>query len=333
MTSLLRRAPTTRDAYLILLFTMATWASAFPGLRVALQELDPISLTTWRMIFAALALLLSGIALKTPLPRWRDMPMILGMGLMGFTVYHLMLNYGMQSITAGQGSFIIATIPIWTTLMAAKFLGERLSLRTWIGLLLGLSGVAYMSLDPGKLTVSSGVLIVLLAAICSGGAMVLQKRLLERYRALDVSVYATVMGVLPLLLFVPASLPAVGEMSARGWLVVAYLGVVPIALGFYLSNVALRVLPAGRTAQMLLLVPPMSAVIAWLIIHETPGMKLLIGGPLILGGVLLGNLQRRADREGVGRSRRPRIVAHAQRPGRMAALRRRLGVAARLGRP
>lgn len=310
---------------------MATWASAFAGLRVALEELDPLSLTTWRMIFAAVALLISGIALKTPLPRWRDVPPILGVGLMGFTVYHLMLNYGMQSITAGQGSFIIATIPIWTTLMAAKFLGERLSVRTWLGLLLGLSGVAYMSLDPGRLTVSSGVLIVLLAAICSGGAMVLQKRLLERYRALDVSVYATVVGVLPLLLFVPGSLPAVGAMSTRGWLVVGYLGAIPIALGFYLSNVALRVLEAGRTSQMLLLVPPMSAVFAWLTIHEVPGIRLFIAGPLILGGVLLGNLQHSAER--VRRAARSGMWAHARRPGRLAALRRRLGVAARSGRP
>lgn len=291
--------PSKPVAYALLIITMVIWASAFAGLRFVLRELDAVTLTVLRMLFATGALLGVGLLLKTPLPDRRDWPDVLGTGIMGFTLYHLALNYGLKFITAGQGAFIIATIPIWTTLLAARFLDEKITGKTWVGLALGLLGVGYMSLEPGKMSISAGSFIVLFSALCAGGNMVLQKRLLRRYRALDVSVYATVVGTLPLLFFVPAGWSAIGELSTTGWLVTAYLGIVPIALGYFLSAVAMAALPANRTAQMLLLIPPIAAVIAWLTIGEEPGTKLWVGGPLILLGVLLGNLERRKKAGGV----------------------------------
>lgn len=285
--------PSKPAAYAILLVTMVIWASAFAGLRFVLRELDPITMTVLRMLFATGALVAAGLVLKTPLPERRDLPEILGIGILGFTLYHLLLNYGLEFISAGQGAFIISTIPIWTTLLAGKFLGERITVRVWVGMALGLIGVAYMSLDPDKLSISHGSLVVLLAAMCAGANIILQKRLLSRYRALDVSIYACVVGTAPLLFFLPGGWEAIGELSAAGWWVTAYLGIVPIALGYFLSTVALHALPANRTSQMLLLIPPIAAVIAWLTIGEEPGTRLWVGGPLILVGVMVGNWERR----------------------------------------
>ncbi|QDG51281.1 DMT family transporter [Persicimonas caeni] len=288
--------PSKPVAYALLIVTMIIWASAFAGLRFVLRELDAFTLTVLRMLIATGALVAMGLIFKTPLPEKRDLPEILGAGFLGFTLYHLALNYGLEFVTAGQGSFIIATIPIWTSILAARFLGERVTIKTWLGMGLGLLGVAYMSLEPGKMSISGGSFIVLFSALCAGGNMVLQKRLLSRYRALDVSVYATVVGTVPLLFLLPSGIDAIAELSTTGWLVTAYLGIVPIAIGYYLSTLAMNALPANRTAQMLLLVPPIAAVIAWLTIGEEPGTKLVVGGPIILAGVLLGNLERKRKR-------------------------------------
>jgi drug/metabolite transporter (DMT)-like permease len=297
--------PTSRPiAYGLLLFTMVIWASAFAGLRFVLRELDPWTMTLLRMLIATGALVGFGVLLKTPLPSRQDLPEVLGAGLLGFTLYHLALNYGLEFVTAGQGAFIISTIPIWTTLLAGKFLDETISARTWAGLILGLAGVAYMSLEPGKLSISHGSFVVLFAAMCAGGNIILQKRLLRRYRALDVSIYACVVGTVPLLVFLPGGWQAIEGLSATGWWVIAYLGVVPIALGYFLSTVALNALPANRTSQMLLLIPPIAAVIAWLTIGEEPGTKLWVGGPLILVGVLLGNWERKTNAQRGGRRER-----------------------------
>ncbi len=289
-------APSKPLAYALLLVSMLLWGSAFSGIRFVLRVLDPFTLTAMRMVFGSATLLAVGAAMGTPLPKRQDLPEIAGAGLLGFTIYHMALNYGLQSITAGQGSFIISTIPIWTSLLAAQFLGERITGRTWIGMLLGLSGVAYMSLEPGKMSVSSGSLFVLISAVSAGGNIILQKRLLERYRALDATVYATSAGTLPLLLVVPFGWHALTHMGMTAWLVTIYLGVVPIALGYLLNTMALSALDANRASQMLLLVPIIASLVAWATLGEQPGTKLLIGGPLILVGVLLGNWRKRGAR-------------------------------------
>jgi drug/metabolite transporter (DMT)-like permease len=284
-------------AYGLLVFIMVIWASAFAGLRLVLREIDWVTLTMMRMIFASGALLVAGLLLGTPFPHKRDWWKVALTGLFGFTFYHLSLNLGLEYITAGQGAFIISTIPIWTSILAWQFLSENVTARTWAGMAVGLAGVGVISLDPATMSVSVGSFIVLFSAMCAGANIVIQKDLLKRYRALDVAVYATSMGTLPLLLWLPWSIEPLQGMSTEGWLVVAYLGLIPIGLGYFLYQVALTALEANRASQLQLLIPPIAAVIAWFWIGEEPGANLLIGGPIILAGVLLGNLERRRRRQ------------------------------------
>lgn len=281
-------------AYVLLFATMAIWGSAFAGIRYTLREISPLTLTAARLAIAGVLMLAVGVARRTPLPARGDRLQVIAAALLGFTIYHLLLNVGADYISAGQASFIVATTPIWTAVLASQFLGERVSLQAWVGLLISMAGMAYMSLGAGDLSVGVGSLLVLVSALCAAGNVVLSKSLLSRYRPLDFSIYTTVIGAIPLLVYGPWAVPELAAMSPLAWVVLLYLGAVPIALGYWLSNVALSILPASRTSQMLLLVPPMAAVIAWLFIDEAPDERLLVGGPLILVGVLLGNVRRRS---------------------------------------
>jgi drug/metabolite transporter (DMT)-like permease len=285
-------------AYGAMILTMVIWASSFAGIRFILREISPLALTVGRLAIASAFLTLLALLLRLSIPRREDGLRIIGCGLSGFGIYHWLLNAGAAHVTAGQASFIVSTIPIWTTLLAGKFLGEQITARVWTGLAIGLAGVGYMSLASGDASVSIGSTLVLLCAICSGVNMILAKDLLARYRAIDVSIYTAVVGSLPLFLHLPWTWLEVRDMSATAWLVMAYLAIVPIGLGYWLSSIALSILPASRTSQMLLLVPPMAALIAWIFIGETPSPKLFVGGPLVIVGVLVGSLpvRRRSRR-------------------------------------
>lgn len=287
-------------AYGLLVFIMFIWASAFAGIRLVLREIDWVTLTMMRMVFASGALLTAGLFFGTPFPRREDWWKVALTGIFGFTFYHLALNLGLEYINAGQGAFIISTIPIWTSILAWQFLNERVTARTWAGMALGLTGVGVISLDLQTMSVSVGSFIVLFSAMCAGANIVIQKDLLERYRALDVAVYATSMGTLPLLLWMPWGIEPLQSLSTKGWLVVAYLGLIPIGLGYFLYQIALTALEANRASQLQLLIPPIAAVIAWFWIAEEPGPNLIIGGPIILIGVLLGNLERRKRKKADG---------------------------------
>lgn len=275
-------------AYGILLFTMVIWASAFAGIRYVLRQMDPMSMTALRLFAAAGFLMIVVVVLRVRLPRRRDLPRLLAAAFLGLSLYHYLLNLGTETITAGEASFIIATIPIWTALLAWRVLGETLSPANWLGLMLGLSGVGLMSVDLSNISVGLGSWLVLGAALCAAANIVITKDLLLRYRAIDVAAYAGVIGAIPFLFHLPWTWQASAELDLSGWLVLLYLGVIPIGLGYWLSSIALAALPASRVAQMLLLIPPMAAVIAWITIGEPPSLMLFIGGPLIVIGVILG---------------------------------------------
>lgn len=281
-------------AYILLLVTMTLWASAFPGIKFVLRQIDPYALAMLRLSFASVALMVAAWWMEAPLPRREDLPWFFATGFLGFAAYHSLLNFGLsfEDVSAGQGSFIISTIPIWTTILAWQFLDEVITIRTWLALALGLGGVGVISIDPDTLTFSLGSPIIIAAATSAAANIVLQKQLLERYSALHVSIYATILGTIPLIAYLPVSISDVTALSGSGWLVVAYLGLVPIALGYFLNAVSLSILPANRSSQFLLLIPPITTLIAWLTLGETPSPQLYIGGPMILAGVLLGQLER-----------------------------------------
>lgn len=288
-------ARATTFAYIALALTMLLWASAFVGLRVVLKELDPLTLTSLRMVIACSAMAIIGALMRVKAPDRADWPALLLAGVSGFTLYHLALNFGLTSVTAGQASFIVATIPTWTALISSRYLGERLGLKGWLGILLGLLGVGVLSLGQGAdLSIGVGAGLVLISALGSAVNITTQKRLLLRYDPLSLSIYTIMIGCLPFFLHLPLTTSALAGLSLKGWAITLWLGLGPIALGYFLSNVALSILPATRSAQLMLLVPPLVSLLAWLLINEQPGGALLLGGPLILLGVSLGRIKKPA---------------------------------------
>lgn len=278
-------------AYALLLVTMVIWASAFVGIRRVLQETDAFSLTTARMLIAAASMLALGAIARVKLPSMKDTPLIAAAGFCGFALYNVALNIGMTDVPAGQASLLTATTPLWTSLLAWKFLRERPGLFGIIGLLASVCGVGYLSMGAGDLSLQLGSLLVLLAAFAAAVNLILQKRLLERYSPLELSVFVTISGASPFLLYLPYCAEELTQMSTHAKWVTLYLGVGPIGLGYILSTIALKVLSAGRSAQMVLLVPPITALIAWAWLGEQLDAKVIGGGLLILAGVLVGGLR------------------------------------------
>jgi hypothetical protein len=94
-----------------------------------------------------------------------------------------------MTVAAGAASFLIASTPIWTSLLAGLFLGERLNAVGWSGTLVSFVGIAVIANERGHgLRFSPGALMILGGGISYGVYMVLQKRVLRRYRSSGVHV-------------------------------------------------------------------------------------------------------------------------------------------------
>lgn len=272
-------------AYAFMGLTVLLFATAYAGIRFMLDTMDAMPFTSLRLTMAAMALGAMGVLLRIHRPALTDLPRIIAAGLCGFTFYHIALNYGAATISAGQASLLASTIPLWTAFAAWKILGEVVERRHWLGLVVSVVGVAVMTLTPGELSIPFGTLFVLLSAMFGGVNIVLQKSLLSRYRPFDLTVWVILFGSLPLILWMPTQVEAVASLSSTHWAVMLYLSLVPIGIGYWISTIALTALPAYRQSQFLLLVPPVAALVAWLVLGEVPTARMALGGLVVLLGV------------------------------------------------
>jgi drug/metabolite transporter (DMT)-like permease len=274
------------------------WASAFVCTGIVVKApapevpatFTPGELALYRYGVASLTLALLAIWLRPPLPRRQDLPRLIGTGAIGIGVYTLALNTGQQTTTAGAASFIVNTAPLFSTLFACVALKESLRPAGWLGLVVGLAGIGLIALAEEGSGLSTGALLVFVAAVAWALYQIIQKPLLPHYGALGVVCYAIWFGTVLFLPYGPGLLDAMARAPARHHATVVYLGVLPGALAFLAWSYLLAHLTVARATPLLYLVPVLSLAIAFVVIGERPHVLSIVGGLVAIGGVALARL-------------------------------------------
>jgi drug/metabolite transporter (DMT)-like permease len=211
---------------------------------------------------------------------------------------------------------LVNVAPILIALLAAIVLHEGVSRTLVAGCTVAFGGVAVIALAGSHRGVSlAGTLLCLAAAVAYSGGLVAQKLALTRVSALQTTWLCCCVGALACLPFA-TSLErdvAAAPASSLGWLV--YLGVFPTALAFTTWAYALARTDAGRLGATTYLVPPISILLGWAILGESPAGLALVGGGLCLLGVVIArsapSLRARAALRGAA-SRRLRPLRSAR---------------------
>ncbi|MED4782020.1 DMT family transporter [Brevibacillus choshinensis] len=267
--------------------TLLLWASAFVGIRAGLEAYSPTHLSLLRYATASIVLLFYFYKGKNRLPDKQDLPRIMLTGFVGITVYNFALNFGELRVTAGVASFVVNTVPIFTSILAVFILKERLRFWGWGAIFLSFIGVAIISLDDlQSLQISGGVLLLLIAALSQATYFVLQKPLLQKYSPVEVTTYAIIAGTVCMIPFSPHFFDSLLHTPFAKTLIVIYLGVFPGALAYLSWSFALSKVQASTVSSFLFLVPLLTLGIAWIWLSEIPTMHTWIGGILILIGVV-----------------------------------------------
>ncbi len=176
--------------------------------------------------------------------------------------------------------FILAISPVLAALLARVTLGEPVTRRTAVAMVIALAGVAVMLGAPGEGSLAGDGLALLTAL--SFAVMVV----ITRWRH-DVSMApATCLSQAILVIaFIPfASLGQVGGGDV-GWL--AALGIGQIGLGFALLTVGARLIPAAQVGVISLLEVVLGPLWVWLVLDERPRTLTLLGGAIVIAAILL----------------------------------------------
>jgi drug/metabolite transporter (DMT)-like permease len=275
---------------LIAVPVLLTWGSAFAGIRAGMRGYSPAQLAVLRFLIASAVLVGYAAVAHFRRPEMCDIPGFVLTGAVGIAFYNLALNYGEVRVSAGAASLLIASTPIWTALLALITFHERLTIAGWLGVLMSFSGVALIaSGEGGGIRLSLQALIILAAAITSAIYIVLQKRFLDRYSALEFTAYSIWAGTLLMLPFGSGLGHAILNAPRSSSLAVIYLGIFPGAFAYVGWGYVVSHGPPGRISTLLYLTPVFAIVTSWIWLGEVPQAMSLLGGGIALAGVLIVN--------------------------------------------
>tara|TARA_B100000767_G_scaffold196381_1_gene183371 strand:+ start:792 stop:1667 length:876 start_codon:yes stop_codon:yes gene_type:complete len=284
-----------------LLTTLALLAFAANSLlnRGALQYelIGPGEFAVLRVAFGALTLFMLLAWRNKRLPRRQP---IAFKGVVGLAAYIVGFSYAYVNLDAGLGALILFGTVQVVMFIAAAYAGERLSIYRWLGALIASLGLLVLFWPDKNVSLPlSGLILMLLAAF--GWALYS----LEGRRVNDPLLATTwnFIYVLPITLLVWLTEGGVGEASGagaslhittNGVLLALVSGSVMSGLGYALWYWVLLKLDVTTGALAQLLVPVFALVLGALFLQETVSLRAAMATALIVGGVAVGSLFKRA---------------------------------------
>lgn len=267
--------------------TIFLWASAFPVIKLALQDFKAEHLSALRLIIGSILLCIIGIIKKVPLPHLKDIPFILLLGFCGFTVYHTSLSIGEYYVSAVIASLLVSTTPIFSALLAILFLKEKFSKFAWAGSIIAFLGVVLISIgNENKITVVViGVILILFASLGESVYFVFQKRYLDKYGFISFTIYTIVSGAIFMLFFLPSSYNEIQTASTTSLLTVLYLGIFPTVIPYFALAFTIQKIGVADATISLYLTPAVSILLAYVLLGEIPTLIVIGGGIITLIGV------------------------------------------------
>jgi drug/metabolite transporter (DMT)-like permease len=212
-------------------------------------------------------------------------------GLFG-TLGVLCYFFAISRIPLAQAVMLNCTSPVFTTLLAAMFLNERLHPQRLIGLVVALAG-AYLVVQPEAGSWNWGTLLGLMSGVFSSFAYVIVRRLSATQDPWIVVWHLAVMGI-----FLGAPGTVTDFHAPVGWLLpcILVMGVAgTLAQGA--MTTAFRWLPAGAGSTAGLMTVCVGTLIGWLYFGEVPTTAALMGGALIIAGGIGANLPAKPPQE------------------------------------
>ncbi|MCY9190512.1 DMT family transporter [Bacillus mojavensis] len=262
------------------------WASAFPGIRVGLEYYTPEHLALFRLLIGSTALLLFAALTKMRLPDMKDVPVILLLGFLGFALYHLLLNIGEKTVSAGIASLLVTTAPIFSAVLSRLFFGEHFGFSKWIGSIISLLGVSFISFGTGDHTHSmKGILFILLAAFAESIYFVFQGRYIKKYGFIPFVTFTIWGAVIPMLVFLPGLWGEFILASMNSTLSIVYLGLFPTVIPYFALAYVTSIVGPSEATTSLYVTPALTLVISWVWIGEMPAFISLLGGIVTVCGV------------------------------------------------
>lgn len=276
---------------------MPLWATGFIFTKLGMPHTEPLTFLVVRFSIVVPLMLVLALAMRAAWPSRTEAghSMVVGLLLHGCYLGGVFVAIA-EGVPAGVVALIVGLQPVLTATVVGPFLGERVQPVQWAGLALGFVGVAMVLWPKLGLDGSAGEGSVTGYFFASAGLLgitigtMYQKRFCGSVHPAAGGVYQYAAAVL---------LVAAGAGFAESWhvdflatdflIAIVWLTVVLSVMTIWLLMVLIRRGAASRVASLFYLVPPVTALFAWILFGETLGPLALAGMAIAVAGVALVN--------------------------------------------
>jgi len=291
-----RRADARRFDGLLAWYFVVVWGSGYLATKVGLHYAAPFTFLSLRFAFGLACM---GLIVLWTRPRWpataREWVHLSVAGLLMHAVNLGGSHYAQYlGMSAGITALILATQPLLTALIAARWLGERLDARGWLGVALGLAGVALVVWHKIDVrAVSAGSLLAVAIALVGITVATLYQRAFcpqADLRSASFIQFAASFAVLA-----PLALAVEGWQVHWAWPMVAaivFLVIGASILAVSALHVLMRHGAATRVTSLLYLTPVIAVLLEWLGFGVVPSALSMVGVAVVCAGVALVTMRR-----------------------------------------
>ncbi len=277
------------------LLAMIFWGTSFIATKVALEELTPLMIIFFRLVFAIV--LLSVIAIYTK----RDFSLKLKSHgwiilLALIASFHLWIQVtGLQYTTAVNTGWIIGTAPVFMAILGFIFFKEKLTVLKISGILIAFAGLLLLITngDISKLNflTHKGDFFILASAFTWSVYSMVNKKITINYSPLMTILFLFLMMAIIIGPFTINNqyLEAIIHLSFKGWSAVLFLGIFCSGVSYVLWSQALSEMEATKTGAFLYFEPFVTVLSAWVLLNENITSMIIISGLIIMFGVYLVN--------------------------------------------
>ena len=281
-----------KSIYLLFFTVILIWGVNWPIMKLGLIYTSPLWFCSIRILSGAICLFLI-LIMKNRLrvPTIGDFPIIFTVGALQIGCSLALIHTALTQVSAGQSAIIAYTTPVWTAPLAVMLLGERLNVKTILGLLSGIGGIIVLLMPMSKNLdwkhdLTSNIYLIIAAVLWAITIIHVRKHKWTG-KPIELMPFMMLTGAF---LIVPCALFLEGTPEIQ-WgpqliAVLFYNGPIASAFCFCAYITVAKFLPSTTTATCTLGVPVVGVLSSALLLNETIDLNKIISLALICLGII-----------------------------------------------
>lgn len=273
----------------------AIWSASFLWIKIALDEVGPLTLVAYRVLFGLLTGLAVALIWRVPLPRSAATWKVFGLlGLINIAIPFFLITWGEQSIDSAVASILNATVPIFTVILAHFFTSDdRMTTPKVLGVLVGFIGVAILfseDLHAGVNVSLLGQAAVVVASFSYAVSYIYARLNTQNVRgeirgALPLVSATAVMWVLAPVAESPLKIPSLPIT----WIGLLWLGVLGSGLALIMQYYLVHEIGPTRATLVTYIFPLGGVLLGVIFLNEHLSWQLIAGAVLIISSIAVVN--------------------------------------------